>query len=345
MRSKTAPRIKRSFTVVAHSPDEVELRAGVWNTTSHLISDDSGAGRLLSLITAMDGTATETDLAINCGASADEVAGVVDRLRELGAVEDGPQSALDHYLDEHAHVLRDRDPGPPPTVRLLGDPDLVGPLAQQLAASDPKLAVLDATDETAQHLLDDPDTTWAEDPLRRAERLAPLAHWRDSLLVWVGSRVDPVRCAVLNKMSLHLGAPWVHGAVDGPFLLVGPVFLPGRTACYACFETRVLMNLTGADSYLRYKRALATAAVSGGRMPLLPALTSLLSSYLALDVLNLAHTGAAFTAGKVLGLYLPTWETTVNEVLPIPGCPACGPVSQREDDSLYFDVRAWLDAR
>lgn len=341
----TAPRIKRSFTVVAHSPDEVELRTGVWNTTSHLISDDSGSGRLHRLVAALDGAATEADVAARCGATAEEVAGLVAQLRELGALEDGPQSALDHHLDRHAHVLRDRDPGPPPTVRLLGDQDLVGPLAQQLTASDPKLAVLDATDETAQRLLDNPDPSWADDPLRLAERLAPLAHWRDSLLVWAGSRVDPLRCGVLNRISLHLGTPWAHAAVDGPFLLVGPVFLPGRTACYRCFETRVLMNLTAADSYLRYKRALATAAVSGERMPLLPAVTSLLTSYLALDVLNLAHTGAAFTAGKVLGLYLPTWETAVNEVLPVPGCAVCGPVSQRDDAALYFDVKAWLDGR
>jgi bacteriocin biosynthesis cyclodehydratase domain-containing protein len=340
-----APRIKRSFTVVAHSPDEVELRAGVWNTTSHVISDSSGSGRLLDLITRLDGSNSPADLTAEGRSTPEEVADLLAHLRELGAVEDSPQSALDHYLDEHAHLLRGTRAATAPTVRLLGDPDLVGPLAQQLAATDPKLAVLDATDETAQRLLDDPDTTWVEHPLRLAERLEPLAHWRDSLLVWVGSRIDPVRCAVLNRMSLHLDMPWIHGAIDGPFLHIGPTFLPGHTACYACYETRVLMNLTAADSYLRYKNALAAAAVSGGRMPLLPALTGLLTSYLALDVVNYAHTGAAFTASKVLAMYLPTWETTVNEVLPVPGCPACGPVSQRDDFALHFDVRAWLNGR
>ncbi|MBB5805286.1 bacteriocin biosynthesis cyclodehydratase domain-containing protein [Saccharothrix ecbatanensis] len=345
MDNRVAPRIKRSFTVVAHSPDEVELRAGVWHTTSHTVSDSGGTGRLLDLITRLDGTNTTADLVADGLVTDGELADLLGHLRELGAVEDSPQSALDHYLDEHARLLRGPDPVAPPVVRLLGDPDLVGPLAQQLTAGDPKLAVLDATDETAQRVLDDPDTAWTENPLQLAERLAPLAHWRDSLLVWAGSRIDPVRCAVLNRMSLHLGTPWIHGAVDGPFLHVGPTFLPGRTACYACFEKRVLMNLTGADAYLRYKRALATAAVSGGRMPLLPALTGLLTSYLALEVVNYAHTGAAFTAGKVLALYLPTWETTVNEVLPVPGCPECGTVSRRDDSALYFDVRAWLDGR
>ncbi|NUT47154.1 MAG: TOMM precursor leader peptide-binding protein [Saccharothrix sp.] len=343
MTNSAAPRIKRSFTVVAHGPDEVELRSGVWNTTTHVLSDDSCSGRLLTLITMLDGTRTPTELAADGGATAQEVTELLDHLRDLGVIEDSPQSALDHYLDEHTHLLRDRSPVSPPTVRLLGDPDLTGPLAGHLAATDPKLAVIDATDETAQRLLDDPDTTWSTHPLRLAERLEPLEHWRNSQLVWVNSRIDPVRCAVLNRISLYLGIPWVHGAVDGPFLHVGPTFLPGSTACYTCFETRVLMNLTNAESYLRYKAALATAAVSGGRMPMLPALTGLLTSYLALDVINYARTGAAFTAGKVLALYLPTWETTVNEVLPVPGCPACGTISQRDDFALQFDVRAWLN--
>lgn len=265
------------FYDVPANPDEVELRTGVWNTSSHVISDDSGSGRLLSLVTALDGTATASDVADRCGATTDEVARLLDHLRELGAVEDGPQSALDHYLDVHAHVLRGPDPGPPPTVRLLGDPDSIGPLAQQLAASDPKLAVLDATDETAHQLLDDPDTSWADDPLRRAERLAPA----------------PGRA---------VGARRGRRAV--------PVRRPGVPA-RADRVLRVLRD-QGADEPDR--RGLVPAVQERAR------------------------------GGRGVGR-APTWETTVSEVLPVPGCPECGPVSQREDASLYFDVRAWLDAR
>ena len=34
-------RIKRQYSIVAHSPDVVELRHGVWNPISHTLTDES----------------------------------------------------------------------------------------------------------------------------------------------------------------------------------------------------------------------------------------------------------------------------------------------------------------
>ncbi|MDA3643911.1 TOMM precursor leader peptide-binding protein [Saccharopolyspora indica] len=335
-----APRLKRSFSIVPHSPDEVELRSGVWNSLSHTIRDQSASGRLFTLINGLDGTALD-DLADDAGTSRAEVDQLVAYLRDLDAIEDTPRSALDHYLDDYAHVLRPATPPEPPVVRLLGDGDLVEQLNGMLTSSDPALGTAGGTD--LQQLLD--DTGWADHPLSLRERLEPLEHWRGSLLVWADTRIDPVRLDLLNRIALHLRIPWIHGVIDGPFLHVGPTFLPGATACYACFETRVLMGLINADGYLRYKRALARAAANGGRPPLLPAVTGLLTSYLALEVINFARTGSSFTAGKTLGLHLPTWEIAVNEVLPLPGCRVCAPAPQLAETSLYFDVKAWLDER
>jgi bacteriocin biosynthesis cyclodehydratase domain-containing protein len=345
MDNAAPPKIKRSFSIIPHGPDEVELRAGVWQSTSHLITDGSATGRLCALVTGLDGTTSLDALAARAGVDRAEVDGLVEYLRGLDAIEDGPGSALERYLDECAQPLRPARPPAAPTVRLLGDPELTGQLSHLLSTSDPKLAVDDATDQTVHQLLDDRDTDWLDQPVLLAERLAAVADWRDSVLVFAGSRVDPVRANVLNRVALHLGTPWIHGALDGPFVYIGPTFLPGATACYACFESRVLMNLTNADGYLRYKRAMATATPGAGPMPLLPALSALLVAHLALEAINLAHTGTAYTAGNVLGVYLPTWEFTVNEVLALPGCPACGPVSPRDDTSLYFDARAWLSDR
>jgi hypothetical protein len=36
-------------------------------------------------------------------------------------------------------------------------------------------------------------------------------------------------------------------------------------------------------------------------------------------------------------------EFTFNEVLRLPGCPACGPAPERDDRELFFDVRALLN--
>ena len=58
--------------------------------------------------------------------------------------------------------------------------------------------------------------------------------------------------------------------------------------------------------------------------------------------MNFLLTQSAFTTGKVLSIYLPTMEFSFNEVLRVPGCPACSRPA-REDVELYFDIRSLTD--
>nr|WP_225956101.1 TOMM precursor leader peptide-binding protein [Amycolatopsis lexingtonensis] len=165
------------------------------------------------------------------------------------------------------------------------------------------------------------------------------------MVVHATEAVHPLRLAVLNRLALALGTPWLQSAVDGPLLLVGPTFVPDSSACFTCFETRVVMNLREAASYQRYKQALAKAQeVTGTAAEGLGVLTSLVASHTALEAVNFAVTGSTSTVGKVLGIYLPSMEVAYSEVLRLPGCPSCGAVPERDGTELYFDVRRWVDA-
>jgi thiazole/oxazole-forming peptide maturase SagC family component len=135
----------------------------------------------------------------------------------------------------------------------------------------------------------------------------------------------------------------MHAAVDGPFVLVGPIFVPNRSACYNCFEVRVMMNLREAGSYQRYKHALVKGQIKRGGDPLLPLLGNLLTAHTAMEIVNFELTGTSWTVGKVLSIYLPTMEMIFNDVLRLPGCPACAPTPERDDTELYFDIRATAD--
>jgi hypothetical protein len=117
-----------------------------------------------------------------------------------------------------------------------------------------------------------------------------------------------------------------------------------RTSCYECFEQRVVMNLREGAGYQRYKQALTTARVVAGADPVQPAVGSILAGHAALETLNYVTTRTSFTLNKVLAIYLPTMELVFNDVPRLPGCRACGPVAERDDQELYFDARAWLDA-
>lgn len=336
-------RVKRSFSIVGHSPDVVELRTGVWNTRSFTVTDQSGAGKLFDLVRGLDGTLSRGDLAKREGVSRAELEALLDHLDMLGAVETGPSSALEAYL-EHVWTLRGAEEvATPPHVVILGEGALAEAVAVQLTESGLDRVVVDDRDSRAAKALVGLDAVTLEDGLAFEERLEEFAAWRDGVVVLAEDTVHPLRFVALNRVTRALGVPWLHAVVDGPFALVGPFTVPGRSACYECFEARVSMNLRESASYQRYKEALGKAAVHLGTQAVLPPVRGLVASHTALEILNYAHTGSSFLIGKVLGIYLPTMEVAYNEVLRLPGCPACGAMPDGAGE-LYYDVRSWLDA-
>ena len=142
-------------------------------------------------------------------------------------------------------------------------------------------------------------------------------------------------------MSAIAGFTWIPAMIDGPFLFVGPTAIPGQSAGYRDFETRVAMNLRERDSYLKFKRALATGAHMRADANVLPPLAGIVASFASLEVVNLIECGTAPTLNKVLSIYVPTMEIAYQEVLPLPG-GVDGPYGRRDATALYFDAREWL---
>ncbi|WP_190021232.1 TOMM precursor leader peptide-binding protein [Streptomyces hiroshimensis] len=343
MRTSRNMRIKRSVTVVGHSPDMVELRTGVWNAQSFVITDHARSGKLFSVVKGLDGALSRGELAKREDMPRTEVEAIVDHLDQLGLVEQEPATALDAYLDHVETLAAPQDP--PPTDRpvyLLGGSEPARAVAAHLAGLVPSGVTEVPADDPARQALDRLAEEGAADSLRVTALCEAAEAWRDGLVVSVMDQVDPPHFQALNRMALEVGFPWVHGVVDGPFLFVGPTFVPGRSACYSCFERRVTMNLRESASYLAYKDALARGAVRRGRPAVLGAVAALLASHTALEVVNFLHTGSTFTIEKTLGIYLPSMEISYSEVLPLPGCPECGSLPERDDSTLYFDPRTWL---
>jgi bacteriocin biosynthesis cyclodehydratase domain-containing protein len=337
------PRIKRHYSIVAHSADTVELRYGVWNPVSFTLNDESKKGCLHRLLSGMDGSVALAALAEREKVPRGELEALADHLDQLGVLETGPSNSLDYYLENlvpgggRVPVGQHR----PLPVKLLGDDYLCGCLARMLADDGADLAVdLPAGGDPAVAALIDPDTSWLSDGLRFEERLTAFEGWRDSLIVYVQRVINPIRFRTLNRICLAIGTPWLHAAFDGPFLFVGPTVVPNRTACYRCFETRVAINLRETASYARYKGAIAEGRVQAGCLPVEGVLGSMLCSHAAWEAMSYATTRHSFTTGKVLAIYLPTMEVSFNDVLRVSGCEDCGPVSERDDRELYFDLRS-----
>ena len=74
-------------------------------------------------------------------------------------------------------------------------------------------------------------------------------------------------------------------------------------------------------------------------------LGTMVAAHTALEALNFLLTGTSFTRGKVLGVYLPTMEVSFNEVLQVPGCAGCAPLSESSEEELHFDMRSLTPAK
>jgi bacteriocin biosynthesis cyclodehydratase domain-containing protein len=335
---------KREFAVVPHGPDRVELRSGVWNPTSVTVEDEASSGILWRVVRRLDGTASTARIAREEGVPRRTIEAVVDHLLELDVLETGRPDVLDGHLQRFTPFYPADTVALTRRVVVLGEPGLAGPLAELLRDS---LAGVDIETPDAGHpavaQLEDPDSAWLGDGLELERMVERFADWDGALLVWASTMLEPTRLQILNRVALARGISWLHAGVDGPFVLVGPTFVPHRTPCFECLETRVTMNLREAASYQRYKAALADGALTVAPA-LAPPLAGLVAAHAALEAINFALAGRTFTLGKVLAIYLPTMEFSFNEVLRVPGCPACAPTAERDDRALYFDIATFADA-
>lgn len=344
-----SPRLRRHVSVVTHSADVVELRDGVWNPASVTLSDDEEHATLARIVGLVDGTHSVADIARAVGTSRRHVNTVLDRLREYRLVEDGASSALDYYVERAVPTLLPfgghPDAGAPAPL-VMGSGAVAAEVAAVLDRSlGPGVAEFHDPDSSAVKQIASTPAAAQMTGFEFEEWAEAFCEWSGRYLVWASDVVRPDHLRVLNRLALHLGFTWTHSCADGPFLLVGPTFVPHRTACYECLDMRVLMNLREAGSYQRYKEALAQGRVSGRTAPLDATLASMLAAHTAFEALNVLTTGAGFSLGRMLAIYLPTMEFGFNEVLRVPTCTSCAPAPESHDHELYFDIKTLLDSR
>lgn len=151
----------------------------------------------------------------------------------------------------------------------------------------------------------------------------------------LGDRVDLVIAAapaddrlILERIAraAHAAAiPSLFASFDGLYALVGPAVFPGRTACWACAERRMIACAA---------RAAAAEALAGAlrdhraepRERLYPAAAAgVLGHMTASAAIDLLISGAGSDlAGRIAARSLVDLETTYHAVIPTPSCPVCG---------------------
>jgi bacteriocin biosynthesis cyclodehydratase domain-containing protein len=141
-----------------------------------------------------------------------------------------------------------------------------------------------------------------------------------------------------NERALEQGAPWLpFGSFDGLSASIGPLVVPGETACYRCLVLRRDAT-AGCTPELISLRSAPVRAVTA------PALVGLLAAVAAAWVLRWIGLGDPSLPGTVATLSLsPRLELADDTVLRAPRCPACSSLAASGRPVPWHEAR-WEQA-
>ena len=119
--------------------------------------------------------------------------------------------------------------------------------------------------------------------------------------------------------------PLFIGLIDGPFMIFLSL-IPDVTACWECFETRMLSNLRDHILYNKFTNCSLSHQTSSACNNL--HLTHLLHMGLQ-EVISYSQVKMSKFLGRVVYIYLPTFEVHVHKLLRISSCGHCGYLEEK----------------
>ena len=122
----------------------------------------------------------------------------------------------------------------------------------------------------------------------------------------------------INRAALTLGVPWIAAAQFPPWVRIGPLYIPGETACLECQERAGRRAYPLYDELADFRRGRESYAATLG-----PA-SGLVGAAIGMEVLH-RLTGAATpaSAGAAVMLDLRTLESRREPIVRDPRCPEC----------------------
>ncbi|MEE1940882.1 TOMM precursor leader peptide-binding protein [Streptomyces sp. TRM 70361] len=307
----TGTRLVRNpyLTVVQCTDDEVLLRHGSRSRYSRVLRDDGRHRVLGPLLRAFAEPQPPDDIVRRFAdrAAKERLAELVAQLADDGVLvpEDSGGFAMHRSL-LGARPVRGLEET---TVGLVGSGAVGAQLAAQLtelgvgqvpvlAAGAGGLAEPDG-DEALAGLLDGADLT-----------VLALDGFRPSLL------------HRLNRAAVAAGRPWLPVYADGSELIVGPLVVPGESACYNEHEIQHESSRALRQEYQLYSEELARRTADD-LPPLLAPYAAIAASWAAVGTAPYLVDGASFLVGRAIRIDLERLEITREHVLRLPRCPVC----------------------
>jgi molybdopterin-synthase adenylyltransferase len=121
----------------------------------------------------------------------------------------------------------------------------------------------------------------------------------------------------INAACVDAGVPFITAGQLPPLIRVGPLYIPGRTACFACHETALRADAPAYDAYVAHVQATPSRAATLGPT------SAIAGSTLALEVMHLLLGSEPATAGAALTIDIRTLAVTREAIPRDAQCSVC----------------------
>ncbi len=135
----------------------------------------------------------------------------------------------------------------------------------------------------------------------------------------------PALLEAFNEAALQTKTVWLRGQVYRGEGIVGPVVIPGQSACYKCFELRRNANLSNYEEVMQFESRLKEMPQIRTDSNTLRPIAALTASLLALEALRiLSGVSHPQLVAKYIRLDFRSFDFAPHRFLRLPNCPACG---------------------
>lgn len=170
------------------------------------------------------------------------------------------------------------------------------------------------------------------EPLVAVRDIAPPLS-EETIVVLAPRRATSPELDVMNERALSAKCRWTHVLpYDGSFASVGPLYLPGETGCYKCFQLRRRSTL---ETLLEHQRLIDVNPESVFDGPLSEWVSTgqehvawgILTRLLSMEALRFEWTPSPL-AGHIhtIEWTYSSVEVSRHRLFRVPRCPSCGPL-------------------
>ncbi len=184
--------------------------------------------------------------------------------------------------------------------------------------------------------------------VRTARRLLS----ESDLVILCLEKPDHSMCRWVNQACVERGIPWVAAYLSAVEAVIGPMVVPGETACYECYHLRRQSNQDRLEERQTVEQYLEQHRAERSPFGQLSPLPSIAGGLVSLEALRqLAGFAQPSTYDAFLRVDLITLEAELHPILKLPRCPICGPLRRSPLVGLWSEElkherhsgRVWRD--